>query len=101
MTTQDHVSAHCLDRRELMSAAVRLGGGAFAVIISARALGLSPATAKVPEKIVVGRVPFNTVVSLYASGEADYFKDEGLSIEYLMAVGGPALSQALAPRTIH
>src|SRR5262249_60557069 len=79
-----------------MSDVLRLGGGAFAVTVSARALGLSPTTAKVPEKIVVGQVPFNTVVSLYRSAEVDYFKEEGLSIEYTMAVGGPALVQALA-----
>ena len=87
-------------RRELLSEALRAGGGAFAVTISARAIGLSPAAAKVPEKIVVGQVPFNTVVSLYRSGEIDYFKEEGLSIEYMMAVGGPALVQALAAGSI-
>src|SRR5262249_19896415 len=83
-----------------MSDVLRLGGGAFAVTVSARALGLSPTTAKVPEKIVVGQVPFNRVVSLYRWAEVDYFKEEGLSIEYTMAVGGPALVQALAAGSI-
>jgi NitT/TauT family transport system substrate-binding protein len=87
-------------RRQMLSDALRAGGGAFAVTISARALCLSPAIAKVPERIVLGQVPFNTVVSLYRSAEVDYFKEEGLSIEYTMAVGGPALVQALAAGSI-
>ena len=100
MTTQDSVLTHQRNRRDVLSGALRLGGGAFAMTISARALGLSPATAKVPEKIVIGQVPFNTVVSMYVSGETDYFKEEGLSIEYMKAVGGPALVQALAAGSI-
>jgi sulfonate transport system substrate-binding protein len=81
-----------LTRREV-------GAGALAVAISARAIGLSPAVAKVPDKIIIGKLPFNTEVTLYAGG-LDAFKDEGLTIEYIQGAGGPAVVQALAAGSI-
>jgi ABC-type nitrate/sulfonate/bicarbonate transport system substrate-binding protein len=86
-------------RRELAAGAVKAGCGALAVAVSARAIGLNPASAKVPEKIVIGRLPFNTEVTLYAGG-LDAFKEEGLSIEYSQGAGGPAVVQALAAGSI-
>jgi sulfonate transport system substrate-binding protein len=68
-------------------------------MISARALGLSPAIAKVPDKIVIGQLPFNTEVTIYAEANG-LFKEEGLSVEYHKAVGGPAVVQALAAGSI-
>src|SRR5215831_10929086 len=93
MTNKKEAATHPLSRREV------LGGSVLSVTISARALGLSPAIAKVPEKIVIGQVPFNTQVTIY--GEAiGRFKEEGLSIEYHKAIGGPAVIQALAAGSI-
>ena len=87
------------NRREVISDALRVGGGALAVTISARALGLSPAIAKVPEKIVIGQLPFNTEVTIYAESIGQ-FREEGLTVEYLKAIGGPAVVQALAAGSI-
>jgi sulfonate transport system substrate-binding protein len=95
MTNQNKEIAHPLSRRTVLGSGLGLGGGLLTVTISARALGLSPAIAKVPEKIVIGQVPFNTQVTIY--GEViGQFKEEGLSIEYHKAIGGPAVIQALA-----
>src|SRR6516164_3504711 len=99
MSSRDKAVATELHRRDLMAGGLRLGSGALAVMISARALGLSPAIAKVPEKIVIGQVPFNTEVTIYAEALGQ-FKEEGLSIEYHKAVGGPAVVQALAAGAI-
>jgi ABC-type nitrate/sulfonate/bicarbonate transport system substrate-binding protein len=99
MTNKNEAVAHPLSRREVLGASLRLGGSALTVTISARALGLSPAIAKVPEKIVIGQVPFNTEVTIYAQAIGQ-FKEEGLSIEYHKAVGGPAVVQALAAGSI-
>jgi ABC-type nitrate/sulfonate/bicarbonate transport system substrate-binding protein len=99
MTNQNKAIAHPLNRRTVLSSGLGLGGSLLTVTISARALGLSPAIAKVPEKIVIGQVPFNTQVTIY--GEAiGQFKEEGLSIEYHKAIGGPAVIQALAAGSI-
>ena len=54
MTNKNEAVVNPLSRREVLGAGLRLGGSALAVTISARALGLSPAIAKVPEKIVIG-----------------------------------------------
>jgi len=99
MSSRDKAVATELHRRDLMAGGLRLGSGALAVMISARALGLSPAIAKVPEKIVIGQVPFNTEVTIYAEALGQ-FKEEGLSIEYHKAIGGPAVVQALAAGSI-
>jgi NitT/TauT family transport system substrate-binding protein len=87
-----------LTRRDALARGLK-AGGLLIVSVSARSLGLSPASAKVPEKIVIGRLPFNTEVTLYTGG-LDAFKDEGLSIEYSQAAGGPAVVQALASGSI-
>ena len=98
MTNQNKEIEDPLSRRTVLGR-LGLGGGLLTVTISARALGLSPAIAKVPEKIVIGQVPFNTQVTIY--GEAiGQFKEEGLSIEYHKAIGGPAVIQALAAGSI-
>jgi ABC-type nitrate/sulfonate/bicarbonate transport system substrate-binding protein len=99
MTNKNEGVAHPLSRREVLGASLRLGGSALTVTISARALGLSPAIAKVPEKIVIGQVPFNTEVTIYTEAIGQ-FKEEGLSIEYHKAVGGPAVVQALTAGSI-
>ena len=99
MTNKNEAVVHPLSRREVLGASLRLGGSALTVTISARALGLSPAIAKVPEKIVIGQVPFNTEVTIYAEAIGQ-FKEEGLSIEYHKAVGGPAVVQALTAGSI-
>ena len=99
MISQDDILAHQRTRRDVLSDALRLSGRALVVTISARSLGLSPAIAKVPEKIVIGQLPFNTEVTIYAEAMG-YFKEEGLSVEYLKAVGGPAVVQALAAGSI-
>ena len=80
MTSQKQVVGHPLSRREVLAGGLRLGGSVLAVIISARALGLSPAIAKVPEKIVIGQLPFNTEVTIYAEAMGQ-FKEEGRAVE--------------------
>jgi sulfonate transport system substrate-binding protein len=99
MTSQKQVVGYPLSRREVLAGGLRLGGSVLAVIISARALGLSPAIAKVPEKIVIGQLPFNTEVTIYAEAIGQ-FKEEGLAVEYLKAIAGPAVVQALAAGAI-
>src|SRR5215470_20051844 len=99
MTNNNEAAANPLGRREVLGVGLRLGGSVLSVTISARALGLSPAIAKVPEKIVIGQLPFNTEVTIYAQAIGQ-FKEEGLSIEYHKAVGGPAVVQALAAGSI-
>jgi ABC-type nitrate/sulfonate/bicarbonate transport system substrate-binding protein len=59
----------------------------------------TPAIAKVPEKIIIGKLPFNTEVTVYA-GAGDFFKEQGLTVEYFGGVGGPAVVQALAAGSI-
>src|SRR5215471_8601293 len=98
MTNQNKEIEDPLSRRTVLGR-LGLGGGLLTVTISARALGLSPAIAKVPEKIVIGQVPFNTEVTVYAEANG-FFKEEGLSVEYHKAVGGPAVVQALAAGSI-
>ena len=61
-------------RRHVLKAATAL----LTVSVSARSLGLS-ASARVPEKIVVGTLPIPVIVS--SIGDVDYFRDEGLTIE--------------------
>jgi len=99
MTSQDRLLTVQRSRREVLCGALRVGGSALAVTISARALGLSPAIAKIPEKIVIGQLPFNTEVTIYADAIGQ-FREDGLSIEVLKAVGGPAVVQALAAGSI-
>jgi len=99
MTNENEAVAYPLSRREVLDVGLRLGGSALTVAISARALGLSAALAKVAEKIVIGQLPFNTEVTIYAQAIGQ-FKEEGLSIEYHKAVGGPAVVQALAAGSI-
>ena len=60
-------------RRHVLKAATAL----LTVSVSARSLGLS-ASARVPEKIVVGTLPIPVIVS--SIGDVDYFRDEGLTI---------------------
>jgi ABC-type nitrate/sulfonate/bicarbonate transport system substrate-binding protein len=88
-----------LSRRGVIGGAMKAAAGALVFGVSARALGLSPASAKVPDKIVIGRLPFNTEVTLYTDG-LDAFKDEGLTIDYIQGAGGPAVVQALAAGSI-
>src|SRR6516162_11371480 len=61
-------------RRHVLKAATAL----LTVSVSARSLGLS-ASARVPEKIVVGTLPIPVIVS--SIGDVDYFRDEALTIE--------------------
>ncbi len=93
------MTARKLTRRAVVEGGAKAGFGALVFSISARAIGLSPAIAKVPDKIVIGKLPFNTEVTLYTGG-LDAFKDEGLTIDYMQSPGGPAVVQALAAGSI-
>lgn len=86
-------------RRDVLEKGLKAGAGVAVVTVAARALGLSPAIAKVPEKIMIGQLPFNTEVTLYI-GKSNPFQDEGLSIEFTKGMGGPAIVQALAAGSI-
>jgi ABC-type nitrate/sulfonate/bicarbonate transport system substrate-binding protein len=79
-----------LGRRRLLQA----GAATLALAASTRALGIADAAPAMPEKIVIGTLPYNTEVTAFI-GEVDFFKDEGLSIELFHAPSGPAVVQAL------
>jgi ABC-type nitrate/sulfonate/bicarbonate transport system substrate-binding protein len=85
-----------LTRRNLLKA----GGATLALVATPRALGIPSAwAASMPEKIVIGTLPFNTEVTAYV-GDVDYFKDEGLTVELFHGQGGPAVVQALVGGSI-
>lgn len=88
-----------ISRRTFLGSATQLALGTCAISVSAQYLGLSPARAKVPEKIIIGQLPFNSEVTLY-SGTTDFFRENGLAVEYLTGAGGPAVVQALASGNI-
>ena len=73
-------------RREVL----KFGAGTAALAIGAHTLGLDPAIAQVPAKIVIARLPINTIHTLYM-GAGDWFKDEGLTVDYFMSPAGPAV----------
>ena len=80
-----------LDRRQLLKA----GAATLALVATPRVLGVSAsAAASMPEKLVIGTLPFNTEVTAYI-GDKNYFKDEGLTVELFHGQGGPAVLQAL------
>ena len=81
-------------RRRLLKA----GAASLALVASTRALGLA-ATAKLPDKIVIGTLPFNTEVTAFL-GDVDFFKEEGLSVELFHGLSGPAVVQALVAGSI-
>jgi ABC-type nitrate/sulfonate/bicarbonate transport system substrate-binding protein len=79
-----------LGRRRLLQA----GAATLALAASTRALGIADAAPAMPEKIVIGTLPYNTEVTAFL-GEADFFKEEGLSVELLHAPSDSAVMQAL------
>jgi sulfonate transport system substrate-binding protein len=99
MNERNRVHPNGWSRRDVVAGGLKAGAGALVFAISARAIGLSPAIAKVPDKIIIGRLPFNTEVTLFTGGN-DAFKEEGLTIEYMEGAGGPAIVQALAAGSI-
>jgi ABC-type nitrate/sulfonate/bicarbonate transport system substrate-binding protein len=85
-----------LDRRRL----IRAGAATLALVASPRALGLpAMAAAPMPEKIVIGTLPFNTEITAYI-GDIDYFREEGLSVELFHGQSEPAVVQALVDGSI-
>ena len=72
---------------------------AAGIAISAQALGLNPAIAQVPAKIIIARLPYNTIHTMY-QGAKDWFKDEGLTVDYFVSPAGPAVVQALASGSV-
>ena len=82
-------------RREVL----KFGAGTAALAVGAHTLGLDPAIAQVPAKIVIARLPINTIHTLYM-GAGDWFKEEGLTVEYFMSPAGPAVVQALASGSV-
>ncbi|HUH84864.1 MAG TPA: ABC transporter substrate-binding protein [Stellaceae bacterium] len=85
------MSGSLLGRRRLIEA----GAAGLALVATPRALGLpAAATTAMPEKIVIGTLPFDTEVTAYV-GDVDYFKEEGLGIELFHGRGGPAVVEAL------
>jgi ABC-type nitrate/sulfonate/bicarbonate transport system substrate-binding protein len=85
-----------LGRRLVLEA----GAATLALLVSPRALGIpAMAAATMPEKIVIGTLPFNTEVTAFI-GDVDYFKDEGLAVELFHGPGGPAVVQALIAGSI-
>lgn len=82
-----------LGRRRLLKA----GAASLALIATPRALGI--AATNMPDKIVIGTLPFNTEVTAFI-GDVDFFKEEGLSVELFHGLSGPAVVQALIAGTI-
>lgn len=83
-----------LGRRRLLKA----GAASLALVATPRALGIA-ATANIPDKIVIGTLPFSTEVTAFI-GDVDYFKEQGLSVELFHGQGGPAVVQALVAGSI-
>jgi ABC-type nitrate/sulfonate/bicarbonate transport system substrate-binding protein len=81
-------------RRGFFKRAAEGGLALLTLSVSARALGL-PASAQTPEKIVLGSLPINPLIATYV-GPADFFKEEGLSIEITRFQAGPAMLQGVA-----
>jgi sulfonate transport system substrate-binding protein len=84
-----------LDRRRLL----RAGAAALALIATPRALGIARAATGIPDKIVIGTLPFDTEITAYI-GNVDFFREQGLAVELYHGPGGPALVQALVSGTI-
>jgi NitT/TauT family transport system substrate-binding protein len=84
-----------LGRRHLLKA----GAASLALVAVPQALGIAADAPKIPPKIVIGTLPFNTEVTAFI-GDVDYFKEEGLTVELYHAQGGPAAVQALVAGTI-
>jgi ABC-type nitrate/sulfonate/bicarbonate transport system substrate-binding protein len=84
-----------IDRRHLLKA----GAASLALVAVPQALGIAADAPKIPPKIVIGTLPFNTEVTAFI-GDVDYFKDEGLTVELYHGQGGPAVVQALVAGTI-
>ncbi len=81
-------------------ALLRAGAAALALTAVPGALGLpAAAAARLPEKIVIGTLPFNTAVAAFI-GDTDFFRDEGLAVEFSRAASGAAALQALVAGSI-
>jgi ABC-type nitrate/sulfonate/bicarbonate transport system substrate-binding protein len=92
------MNARAMTRRTALGAAARGGFALLTVSVAARALGL-PATAQVPQKIVLGTIPINALLAPYFGG-GDYFGEEGLAVEIVRSQAGPAMMQGMAAGNI-
>jgi NitT/TauT family transport system substrate-binding protein len=81
-------------RRRLLTA----GAASLALVATSRALGLA-ATTNLPDKIVIGTLPFNTEITAFVGG-VDFFKEQGLSVELFHGLNGPAVVEALVAGSI-
>ena len=84
-----------LGRRSLL----RAGAAALALVATPRVLGIAAAATGIPDKIIIGTLPFGTEVTAYI-GDVDFFRDQGLSVELYHGPGGPAVVEALIAGTI-
>lgn len=85
-------------RREFLRATGR-AGAATVLAVGWPSIRTSRASAKLPDKIVMGYLPVNAVLPMFA-GPVNFWKDEGLNVEFSRFAGGPAILQALASGSI-
>ncbi|CAM5372508.1 ABC transporter substrate-binding protein [Eoetvoesiella caeni] len=95
MPTTNYLSDDQASRRNFLHGVGQAGLGVLAFSISTKALGLpSSASGKIPEKITIATLPFNTEVTAYL-GDMGFLKEQGVTAELYKAAGGPAAVQAL------
>ena len=76
---------------------VAVAVGALATLDAPR---VARAQAKLPDTIKMGYLPVNAVLPMYVSEAVNFWKDEGLKVEFLRFAGGPAILEALASGSI-
>src|SRR5260370_41294618 len=84
--------------RDVLRAAVHSGIAFFTLAASMKILG-SSASAQTAQKIMMGTSPVTALIGSYI-GQVDFFKEEGLDIEWTRFVTGPPMMQAMAAGNI-
>jgi ABC-type nitrate/sulfonate/bicarbonate transport system substrate-binding protein len=85
-------------RRNVLQAVVHSGIAFFTLSASMKTLG-SSASAQTAQKIMMGTSPVTALIGSYI-GQVDFFKEEGLDIEWTRFVTGPPMMQAMAAGNI-
>ena len=85
-------------RRDALRSAVH-GGMAFLTLTASIKILGSSAAAQTAQKIVMGTSPVNALIGSYV-GQVDFFKEEGLDIEWTRFATGPPMMQAMTAGNI-
>jgi ABC-type nitrate/sulfonate/bicarbonate transport system substrate-binding protein len=85
-------------RRNALKTIANGGVAPLTLSASTKILGIST-SAQTLGKIVMGTSPVNALIGSYI-GQVDFFKEEGLDIEWTRLVTGPPMMQAMAAGNI-